>query len=53
LDDSELRQNAALHGPGFVSERFGWQRKIDETIAIYRNDPPVAAMSLTLGGAIF
>ena len=30
-----LRQRARAHGPRFVSQRFNWRRKIDETIAHY------------------
>jgi glycosyltransferase involved in cell wall biosynthesis len=35
LDDPGWRERAAIHGPAFVSKRFGHQRMIDETIAAY------------------
>jgi glycosyltransferase involved in cell wall biosynthesis len=35
LDDPGWRKRAAIHGPAFVSKRFGHQRMIDETIAAY------------------
>jgi glycosyltransferase involved in cell wall biosynthesis len=35
LDDPGWRGRAAIHGPAFVSKRFGHQRMIDETIAAY------------------
>lgn len=36
LADPRLRQHARVHGPRFVSRRFNWRRKIDETIAHYK-----------------
>jgi glycosyltransferase involved in cell wall biosynthesis len=35
LDDPSWRKRVAIHGPAFVSKRFGHQRMIDETIAVY------------------
>jgi glycosyltransferase involved in cell wall biosynthesis len=35
LANPRLRQRARAHGPRFVSQRFNWRRKIDETIAHY------------------
>jgi glycosyltransferase involved in cell wall biosynthesis len=35
LDDPGWRGRAAIHGPAFVSKRFGHQRMIDETIVEY------------------
>jgi glycosyltransferase involved in cell wall biosynthesis len=35
LDDPRWRERAAIHGPAFVSKRFGHQRMIDETIVEY------------------
>jgi glycosyltransferase involved in cell wall biosynthesis len=37
LDDPSWQKRAALRGPIFVAERFGHQRMIDETIAVYRS----------------
>jgi len=38
LADPGWRRRAAENGPRFVAERFDWQRKIDNTIALYRLD---------------
>jgi glycosyltransferase involved in cell wall biosynthesis len=35
LEDSGWRERAATEGPAFVSKRFGHQRMIDDTIAVY------------------
>ena len=35
LDDPSWPERAAIHGPVFASHRFGHQRMIDETIAVY------------------
>jgi glycosyltransferase involved in cell wall biosynthesis len=40
LDDHSWRDRAAIQGPIFVSKRFGQQRMIDETIAVYRSKQP-------------
>ena len=37
LDDPSWRERAAIQGPIFVSKRFGHQRMIDETIAVYHS----------------
>jgi glycosyltransferase involved in cell wall biosynthesis len=43
LDDPSWRDRAAIHGPIFVSKRFGHQRMIDETIAVYHSKQPSEA----------
>jgi hypothetical protein len=43
LDDPSWRDRAAIQGPFFVSKRFGHQRMIDETIAVYHSKQPSEA----------
>jgi glycosyltransferase involved in cell wall biosynthesis len=40
LDDPSWRDRAAIEGPIFVSKRFGHQRMIDETVAVYHSEQP-------------
>ncbi len=37
LTDSGLRQRMAQEGPPFIASRFGLERMVDETLAVYRS----------------
>lgn len=43
LDNEPLRQSMIARGPGFVQDRFGLDRMIDETISLYADMDPSGA----------
>jgi glycosyltransferase involved in cell wall biosynthesis len=46
LANPRLRRSARAHGPRFVSQRFDWGRKIDETIGHYNSRSGVLTVCL-------